>query len=264
MKVEVLISCMHQKDTSIIRNTNIQSDALVINQCDENRSEEFISINKDGDECKIRMFSTTERGLSRSRNMAIKNAGGDICLICDDDEQLEPEYSKIILDAFYNNPQADLIAFWVDIPSKRGKKIKRMKRLGYIDALKISSVQIAFRRESIINHAIKFDELMGSGTGNGGGEEVKFLFDCLRDNLNIIYIPQTIGAVSQTKSVWFHGFTPQFMRNQGWSSRRIMGIFWGYIYIVLFLIRKYHLYKNDCSFIQALKEIHIGFFEKRI
>lgn len=41
MRLEVLISCMHQKDASIIQRTNIQSDVLIVNQCNENREERF-------------------------------------------------------------------------------------------------------------------------------------------------------------------------------------------------------------------------------
>ena len=92
MRLEVLISCMHQKDASIIQRTNIQSDVLIVNQCNENREERFDFKNKKGELCIARMIYTAERGLSRSRNMALRNAKGDICLICDDDEILE-DYS---------------------------------------------------------------------------------------------------------------------------------------------------------------------------
>ena len=37
MKLEVLISCMNQIDSRIIEKTNINSDTLIINQCNENR-----------------------------------------------------------------------------------------------------------------------------------------------------------------------------------------------------------------------------------
>lgn len=257
--MEVLVSCMYQHDFGIVQKSGINSNVLIINQCDNDQYVEVVGDNGRT----IRMISTTERGISKSRNMALSNAMDNICLFCDDDEKLNPDYETIILNAFEDNPQADLIAFWVDIPSKKGKYLNKSKRIKYIDALKISSVQIAFRRERICNNHIQFDILMGSGTNNGGGEEVKFLFDCLRKGLKILYVPHLIGSVAQTDSRWFHGFTPRFMRNQGWSSRRIMGPFWGYIYVFLFIFRKFHLFKNDCSFLRALKEIHIGFFEKR-
>lgn len=36
MKVEVLLSCMNQKDFSIIEKINIHSDAIIVNQCNHN------------------------------------------------------------------------------------------------------------------------------------------------------------------------------------------------------------------------------------
>ena len=65
MSVELLISCMHQKDFSVAEQMNIQSRALMINQCDTEGMDET-EING----YPVRMISTAERGLSRSRNMA--------------------------------------------------------------------------------------------------------------------------------------------------------------------------------------------------
>ena len=100
MRVEVLISCMHQKDASIVARTNVQSDVLVVNQCDRDGYDEFTFINKSGKSCLARIIHTTERGLSKSRNMALKNAKGDVCLICDDDEVMEDDYVEKIVVAF--------------------------------------------------------------------------------------------------------------------------------------------------------------------
>lgn len=41
MNIEVLISCMYQNDSSIISRSNIQSDVIVINQCDNNSIDTF-------------------------------------------------------------------------------------------------------------------------------------------------------------------------------------------------------------------------------
>lgn len=39
MTISVLISCMHQKDTSIISRSNVRTNAVVINQCDRESTE---------------------------------------------------------------------------------------------------------------------------------------------------------------------------------------------------------------------------------
>ena len=67
MKIEVLMSAMHQTDFTLAYKSNVQSDLLIVNQCDKNDySELTVGIHK------WRMISTTERGLSKSRNMALK------------------------------------------------------------------------------------------------------------------------------------------------------------------------------------------------
>ena len=77
MTLTLLIACMHEKDTSIIQRSNVQTDVVVVNQCDHDSVEEFDFVNKKGKICHAKFICTNERGLSRSRNMAIRNAWGD-------------------------------------------------------------------------------------------------------------------------------------------------------------------------------------------
>ena len=67
--VEVLMSCMHQDGFDIAYRTKIDSDVLIVNQCDKDAYEE-ITVNGHT----WRMIYTTERGLARSRNMALENS----------------------------------------------------------------------------------------------------------------------------------------------------------------------------------------------
>lgn len=111
MTFNILISCMHQKDTCIIKRSNVQSDVVIVNQCNKDYIEEFDFFNKNGQKCHAKFICTRERGLSKSRNMAIRNAWGDICLICDDDEILADDCEERILAAYRENPGTALIAF---------------------------------------------------------------------------------------------------------------------------------------------------------
>lgn len=264
LSVNVLISCMHEKNASIIKRTNIQTDVVVVNQCDDESVSEFDFTNKFGHTCHAKVINTTERGLSRSRNMAIKNAWGDICLICDDDEELEDNYAEVITNAYKRNPTKHVVLFMVerkDIPG--GKKYPQKEcDVGIRQILQSSSVQITFRRKSISDR-IKFDPNLGSGTGNGGGEENKFLLDIKKQHLKIYYVPKLIGTVMTADSLWFHGFTKQYMINRGWSSRRSLGFFIGMLYIISFAIRHRSLYIGEMSSVKAYKYLLKGFFEDR-
>lgn len=262
MTIEVLISCMHQVDASIVERTKVQSNVLVINQCSVNKQESFEFCNSNSEKCQATIIYTTERGLSRSRNMAIYNATGDICLICDDDEVLEDNYVSTIIQAFQRYPEVDIITFTVHSTRKCSYPSKE-KKISYIGAMKRNSWEIAFRRESIVRNNIRFDEQMGSGTGNGAGEENKFLFDCLKKGLKIRLVPQLIASVAQANSNWFYGFTNSYFRNRGWSNRRLLGLPLAWCYALYFSILKYKVYRSDNTFWKSLLYQLKGTLEKR-
>lgn len=149
MTLEVLISCMHQGDTSIAERTGCKSDVLIINQADNDGYEE-----KSVDGHKVRMFTIAQRGLSLSRNMALMNAKGDICLISDDDEKLVDNYVDIIKKAFERHPDADIIAFNYTDENPRSYR-KMIKVEGVAPKHKsFPSVALAFKRQSILKNNV--------------------------------------------------------------------------------------------------------------
>lgn len=251
MTLCVMISCMHQQDMSIIERSNVQTNVVVINQCDKDNIERFEFTNKKGCKCKAVFVNTTERGLSRSRNMAIKYAEGDICLVCDDDEWLDDDYEDKILAGYSMHPKAGVIAFGIRWEER--KYPVRPCRVNLVKILQISSLQISFNKNRICDRSIKFDELMGSGTGNGGGEENKFLYDCRKAGLEIWYEPALIATVNKGESQWFNGFVDKYFENHGWSARRLLGDFGGFIYCIYYVIAHMAAYKNDNTFWNALK-----------
>lgn len=69
MKLQVLVSTMHQTDHSLLEKMNIQSDAIVINQCGHDCIERFTFPGHD-----ILWMSMNERGVGLSRNNALMRA----------------------------------------------------------------------------------------------------------------------------------------------------------------------------------------------
>ena len=257
MNLEVLISCMNQQNMKIAEQTGIQSDALIINQCpqleysDDASSDRNTFAVQNSSHGNIRMLSTNTRGLSKSRNLAIQHAVGDVCLLCDDDEQLDSSYEKIILNAYEALPEADIICFRIaNQPSRLKQKEQRLTKW---TAMRIASWQITFRRESIINSGIRFDENMGAGTGNGGGEEVKFLRDCIRAGLKAYYVPNSIGTVAQTESTWFKGFDRDFFYRRGVTNRYMLGLPVAILYAIYYSYVKRNLYKPYVTTWQSFK-----------
>lgn len=256
-KFEHLVSSMYEKDFSVLEESSIEADALLVNQCDMD-SQENIS---HGD-AHWRMIRTTERGLSRSRNMAIRNARGEICLVCDNDECFAAGYVEKILTAYEKYPMADVIIFDIGNQPKRIKKIAHQMK--YFELLRVSSWQISFRRNSLLEKQIVFDERMGAGTGNGAEEEVKFLMDCYRAGLKIWYVPEVIADLRENESTWFHGFDDKFFENRGMTTRYILGLPLSIAYGFYYVIRKREMYQKDIKPLQAMKALLRGVVKNRL
>lgn len=170
----------------------------------------------------IRWFNTKERGLSRSRNMALKNARGELCLLCDDDEKLVDGYAQIIEKAFKEYPKADLVAFdFIKISkthrykkafeygnSKTVKKAPRFKTYG--------SVQLAFRREKILGNELYFDTRFGAGSHIiSAGEESIWQNAAKKKGLLLLHVPQVIAHMNQEESSWFTEINPKYYYDLG-------------------------------------------------
>ena len=257
MKLEVLISCMHQADDELVRKSRITGDAVVINQCDRAGYEEYPTPNG-----RARMFRTTQRGVTKSRNLAITKAQADICLLCDDDETFEADYEAKILGAYEELPQADVIVF--KIGNWRNALGERTCRIRFPQTMKVSSVQISFRRQSLLDGDIRFDELLGAGSGNGAEEELKFLTDCEKAGLKIFFVPVTVAALASEESTWFGGFTEQFFENRGATTRYILGTGLALLYAVYYIIRKRGLYRQSITPARALRATFRGIRENKI
>lgn len=257
MKLEVLMSCMYQNDDTLVRQAGLTGDVVVINQCDREGYNCYPT--RDGS---ARIFFTRQRGLTRSRNMAIEKSLADICLLCDDDETFISDYQARILDAYESLPEADILILKMEnLPASFPD---RVIRLHFPLTMKVSSCQISFRRKRLLETGVRFDELLGAGTGNGAEEELKFLTDCERAGLRIYYVPVTIASVAQTASTWFHGFDESFFENRGATTRYILGTGVASLYALYYIICKRGLYRETLPPIQALRATFRGIRENKI
>ncbi len=218
MRLEVLMSVMYQENFDIALKTKVESDLLIINQCDR---EGYDEITHNG-YC-WRMISTTTRGLSKSRNIALDNARGDICLLCDDDQILYENYAEKIISAYEKLPDATCIAFNIDRinynTQKSYYKITEVKIApkyrGY------GSPMLTFRKEEINRSHIRFNEKFGSGTQWGGGEDILF-HNAIRnvEGYKFYEYPETITLIDYSGgSQWFHGYDEEaFYRLGGFTE----------------------------------------------
>jgi glycosyltransferase involved in cell wall biosynthesis len=215
MKLEILISTMDNKFQK--REITPPSKYLVINQLTEKG----------------------EKGLAKSRNMAIESASNDICLISDDDLEYLESIEDNILNKFKEYQDADIITFCIKTPdNKPYKKYKdnifwHTKRT----IMSVSSVEIAFRLDSINRVNLRFDENFGLGSQFPTGEEIIFLSDALDNGLKILYVPIDI-VIHPIESSGKNYHNINLIEAKGAMFYRLFGIL-GYVASGLFTLKKY-------------------------
>lgn len=212
MKLQVLVSTMEQIDYGLIEQMNINSEAVVINQCGICKSEVFDHKGKS-----IEWLSFIERGIGKSRNNALLRATGDICLFADDDVIYYEDYAKLIISEFEKNHKADLIIF--NIKSTNAERpepqIHRPQRVHFYNCLRYGTYRIAARTESLRKERLAFSLLFGGGSKYGSGEDSLFLMDCIKRGLRIYAVPIEIGTVHHFNSTWFSGYTKKYFFDKG-------------------------------------------------
>lgn len=134
------------------------------------------------------------RGLCRNRNNCLVKATGDIAVLADDDVCYRPEYIKTLVEVFMADPDLDVGCFKIATPAGE-PEYKDYRAIKY--ALNdeshhyISTIEIAFRLQSVRKRNIYFDERFGLGSClNSFGEEAVFIHDCLKAGLTVKYIPE--------------------------------------------------------------------------
>lgn len=248
MKLQVLVSTMHQKDHDLIKKMRISTDAVIINQCETNRAEEF---NYNSNE--ITWVNTTDRGVSKSRNCAILNSDADICLIADDDLVYRNNYNKILMEEFTKDSSLDVIAFCVKgIEGEFKKYSGKPRNVNFLNSMRISAVEIAFRLEKIKKECIVFNEAFGPGAKYYMGEDSIFLTDCLKKGLKIKYIPKYIADLHLGDSTWFEGYNERYFFNKG-AAFAAMSRGLSFFLIIQFALRKRNLYSGGLNMTTAIK-----------
>lgn len=235
-KFQVLCATMHQNDFSLVERMNIKSDVVFANQCND------ISYKcEDRDGYRLEMISTTLRGLGNNRNISLMYATADICLLADDDVTYYRNYKEMILNAFRQQPDADMIIFNLDTDSKSRSlpKIKKNKKMHFWNRNPYGSVRVAFRLSSQKKYNIWFSNILGAGAIYGSGEDSLFIND-FRKKGKVYLCKDVIGKVDFSTSSWFTGYDANFFFKHGAKICALYGYF-GLFYIAYYALR----YMND-------------------
>lgn len=213
-RVEVLVACMHQKDDALYREMNLQTDAVLANQCDTYAYQEY----EQQDGSLVRLVSTADRGVGKNRNKALLYAKAEFLLCSDQDMIYVDGYERIVTEAFERQPDADMIAFNLEYLNRftPGRKPgKKFKRIHVWNSMRYGTARIAIRRAALEKATLSFSHLYGGGAPYSSGEDSLFIREALRKGLKLYYCPVVIAAVKQEESSWFKGYTEKFFVDKG-------------------------------------------------
>lgn len=192
IQLELLISTTNRSEAGFLRSmiSNVEPDvfgATIINQCYSIKPPTINAISNNQ-----KIISVADKGLSKSRNMAIDNAAGEICVIADDDLVYLPNCVDTIRSEYEKDEKLDVAIFQVITPE--GEPYKAYNPSSFLvknswDQYRVSSVEITFRRERILEKGIRFNEKLGLGAPYTSGEEAIFIHDCVKRGLKVKYFP---------------------------------------------------------------------------
>lgn len=253
MKVQVLASVMNQEPEKIVEKMHLDSDAVIINQCDHYGYEEM-----EWKGHKVRFFSCAERGVGRSRNNAILRADSDICLFADEDIVYEEGYAEHIAEEFVRQPEADMILFQIDVEeSRRTYEITERKRIRWYNCGRYGAVSFAVRTKSLLESRVMFSLLFGGGAKYSNGEDSLFLKEFMQKGYRVYSAPITIGREETGESSWFDGYHQKFFYDRGVLYHYLYGIL-APVWALRFLLVHRKTMCKDVSVRQAYRWMRQG------
>lgn len=251
VNIQILMATMFKKTAGEIDWTykNTRLPVLLINQSDFSGREVFENVT---------MISCTERGSSNSRNMAIEYADGDICVISDDDVSYVDNADDIIEKAFLENPDADIITFQIRTPDgtlfNDGYPEKKQWH-NWRSILRCASIEIAFKRESIVRNNLRLDINFGLGSKYRVHDEIIFLKDAMDKGLKILYMP--IPIVIHPKESSGSDFNDSLISSKGAAFVRLFGIK-GILLNFIFAVKKHKEYSSKYNFVRFIIQMFKG------
>ena len=213
-RVQVLVACMNQCDDQLYRAMNLQTDAVLANQCDHYEYREYT----EPDGSRVQLVSTGDRGVGKNRNKALSFASGTYLLCSDQDMVYVDGYAGIVENAFKECPKADIIVFRLEYlnrftPSRRESAVFR--RVHLWNCMRYGTARVAIRKGAIDKACLSFSTLYGGGARFSSGEDSLFIRDAMRKGLKMYACPTIIAQVKQEASTWFNGYNDKFFIDKG-------------------------------------------------
>lgn len=142
-----------------------------------------------------------DRGLARSRMLGVLSSSADLVWITDDDIEVVPD-GAIAAFNLLENSEDDFITtkYAIDENQERKKYSTEEFIHNRISSMKVSSIEIFIKRNSILNKGVAFDTRFGLGAHYKSGEENIFLADILLKGGSGRFVPVTTAIHREVTS----------------------------------------------------------------
>jgi glycosyltransferase involved in cell wall biosynthesis len=146
------------------------------------------------DRIDIEHIKTSQKGLSRARNLGIQHAAHDIIGFPDDDCIYPVNTLELVSSFFTEHPHIDFISGIVIDPDQHispGNMISSGCPINKHNFMRtVMSAALFVRRRCVRN--VRFCNELGAGTPYGSAEESEFAYNLIRYGFRGKYIPETI------------------------------------------------------------------------
>ncbi|GAA6768336.1 glycosyltransferase family A protein [Flavobacterium sp. CGRL1] len=264
--IEILISTMNQDSLDFLVPMFPYShfsafSVLIINQT---QKEKILN----SDYSNVRVINSFEKGLSKSRNLALENALGKILVIADDDVVYQEGFITKITDAYNKFPAAAVIQF--SAVNSNGDLIKKYPsnskvNLNSFDILNVSSIEMTVNKTVIDASQIRFDENFGLGAVFQMGEEAVFLSDLKAKNKQLVFDPQVIAMHENPTSSEKRNITDKYYIQGALFSRIFKKKYIVWLFIKVFFDLKHNKinFRNIKTVLKSAKNGHEKFERTR-
>ena len=251
---EILISTMYRVDLSFldaifIHNNIDDFNLIIVNQTTEDK--QLISHRSN-----IKVINSLERGSPTSRNMAIRNATAEVCLMADDDIVYQPKLKQIIEETYNEFPNADMISF--EAINEDDQLYTKYHPEGIhtkASLMKIFTWVISFKREVYSQHDIYFNHHFGVGSTFKGATEYVFLRNAFDKGLQMRHVSKTIVMHPNISSGVLMGSDNAFFAKTA-LKQRFFGNF-SYLWLLKYVI---FMWKDGyIKFKDIPRKFNIGF-----
>lgn len=255
--IEILIATMDRDRLDFLKTMFPRSlpekvSLLIVNQS-ENRT--LVSENP-----KIRVINSKEKGLAKSRNLALENAVGTICVFADDDAVFLEGFEKKIQRGFSHFPNSSFIRFRFEKETRQlAKKYPKhpKKELSWPEILNTSSLEMVVKCKTIRAENIRFDEHFGLNSIFKMGEEQVFLAAIKKKGLQLSYFPETLNRHEDLSSTDKIGFRERYFIQGALTTAIFEKTAWFWIWLKIGFEVK-HKKLHFKSIFKALQEAKKG------